>query len=74
MSKVLHTVVNNCLECPHCVKPTSNAPYRIISRSTSVRNCNLARMSDRRIADRVTKDTPIPEWCPLPDEVEEEIK
>lgn len=63
MSKLVHVVVYNCLQCPYC----SDCPDGSTQDKTLfARQCNLA---EQRIGGdkEVKKDTPIPNWCPLPD-------
>lgn len=66
MGKVVEITISNCLECPNCVKAGTNAPYRIQRRS----ECKAGGGPRGYIADKLNKRTPIPEWCPLPDEGE----
>lgn len=58
MSKIVNISVDNCRSCPYCTE---------IERPSWVyHQCILAR---KKIAGgvKVTNNTPIPKWCPLPD-------
>lgn len=66
MSKMVPHEVKYCLDCPKCERSPSKAPYRVKQRSI----CE-AVTPHRKIADRLNKKTPIPNWCPYPDKEEE---
>lgn len=61
MSKIVSVSVDNCISCPFCAE--SGDSRRLVQRGM---NC---RKAEKRIGGYkdVTKDTPIPKWCPLPD-------
>jgi len=63
MSKIINTSVDNCISCPHCFEcRDGHTPDTYLFAF----QCTLA---NKRIGGnkKVTEDTPIPKWCPLPD-------
>lgn len=77
MNKAVNLVVDNCIGCPYCF---SWPDISIQDKTLFASQCTLAK---KRIGGNkeVTKKTPIPKWCPLPDSermqyyvVKEELK
>lgn len=63
MSKIVSVSVDNCISCPYCLScPDGDTQNKTLFAF----QCTAAK---KRIGGYkgVTKDTPIPKWCPLPD-------
>lgn len=63
MSKAINLTVDNCIGCPYCLACQDGHTQ---DKALFAFQCTLAK---KRIGGykKVTKETPIPKWCPLSD-------